>query len=166
MLWTNGNNSNNKRAEKRKWKSHTMRWREKKYVAIYLLCTANSRKMRIDENKLLARTETNSILGMTMLMTMTETIQSLANVEREREKKKLIVFIVSSNLLMDKIGASKENQIKKVVVQVRSFHRRMVFFWLRCWCRSSNKRISEYASLSPWPSHSLSLPFSVCNFDS
>ena len=106
-----------------------MREREKKYVAIYLLCTANSRKMRIDENKLLARTETNSILGMTMLMTMIETIQSLASLANvEREKKKLIVFIVSSNLLMDKIGASKENQIKKVVVQVLSFHRRMFFF--------------------------------------
>lgn len=77
-----------KEGKKCKWKSHTMRDRKKKYVAIYLLCTANSRKMRIDENKLLDLTETNSILGMTMLMTMIETIQSLASLANVERKKK------------------------------------------------------------------------------
>lgn len=129
---------------------------ESKYVAIHLLCTANSRKMLkislvesfYQRNQFHFRDDDRNHPTANV-----DDHHSKQHTHTEREKK-LIVFIVSSNLLMSKIGASKENQIKKVpfsLFKCMWLYRwgsrvcAQFFFWL---CRSSNKRFSESAWLS------------------
>lgn len=110
-----------KKSKMRKWKMRCMmskkrREGESKYVAIHLLCTANSRKMLkislvesfCQRNQFHFRDDDRN-----HPTANTDDHHSKQHTHRKREKK-LIVFIVSSNLLMSKIGASKENQIKKV----------------------------------------------------
>lgn len=87
-----------------------------KYVAIYLLCAANNQKMLKISYSLCRETNSRSPND--------DDDDRNHAIATQATEKKLIVFIVSSNLLMSKIGTSKENQIKKV----RSFVFYMSFF--------------------------------------